>query len=300
MMDSQIRLQVLWIDDEWEKQKDLIGEAEHFDIDIIPAASHQEGMEILESESNNFHAVILDAKVKLNKESKKADLTGLRASRDRLIEINQTQYLPSFIFTGQPDYLDSAMFRESYGDFFVKGSDNKKLYQAIKVAASKSEEMKVKMEFPEAFKCFEKGILNSKSKGLFIEIVNNLRNSDYRKKNINVQRDFLESIYLALNDPFPCIPNFCFSNGRPNQEWCTIFMEDRLVKDRNGNSEKLNKDIPKDIKGAFRKIKESTNGYSHLSEEDLVKIPFIANAYSIMEILGWMPSFIEEHYKNYI
>src|SRR5690606_1918514 len=299
-MNNIIRLQVLWIDDEWEIQKDLIGEAEHSGIDLHPAESHEEGMEILVSKPGFFNAVILDAKVKFKKDSQKADLNGLRASRDRLIEINQTQYLPSFIFTGQPDYLDNDIFRESYGDFFVKGSDNRRLYQAIKEATSKSEEMKARKEYPEAFICFDKGILNSNSKSLFIEIANNLRLEDYRKKNINVQRDFFESIFHALNDSIPCIPSFCFPNGRPNQEWCTIFMEDRAVRDNHGNSEKLNKPIPKDIKGAFRKLKESTNGYSHLSDEDLVKAPFIANTYTILEVLVWLPVFIEEHYKNFI
>ena len=299
-MNNNIRLQVLWIDDEWKTQKDFIGEAELFDIDVHPAESHEEGMEILNSKTNFFHAVILDAKVKLKKDSQKADLNGLRASRDRLIEINQTNYLPSFIFTGQPDYLDNDIFRESYGDFFVKGSDNRSLYQSIKDATSKSEEMQTRKEYAEAFVCFDKGILNGSSKGLFIEIANNLRNEDYRKKNINVQRDFLESIFYALNNPIPCIPSFCFPNGRPNQEWCTRFLEDKTVDDRRGNSDKLNKLVPKDIKAAIRKLKESTNGYSHLSDEDLVRTPYIANTFTILEVLDWLPVFIEEHYRNYI
>ncbi|GAA4281951.1 hypothetical protein [Gaetbulibacter aestuarii] len=299
-MNKNIRLKVLWIDDEWEKQKAFIGEAEQFEIDVKPAGSHEEGMAILASKTSDFAAVILDAKVKLKSDSQVANLKGLRASRDRLIEINQMSYLPSFIFTGQPDYLDNDIFRESYGDFYVKGSDNRKLYQAIKDAASKSDEMKARSEFPEAFLCFDKGILGSDSKRLFIEMANNMRSQDFRKKNINVQRDFLESIFHALNNPVPCIPEFCFPNGRPNQEWCTKFMEDRTVRDNRGNSDKLNKPIPRDIKGAFRKLKESTNGYSHLSDEDLVKIPFMANTYTILEILSWLPNFIEDHFRNYI
>ena len=50
----------------------------------------------------------------------------------------------------------------------------------------------------------------------------------------------------------------------------------------------------------FRKIKESTNGYSHLTEDEIVKTPFIANIYGFVEILEWLPKFVEVNYKNYI
>ena len=85
MESGNTNINVLWIDDEWEKQKDFIGEAEQLGINIKAAESHVEGMEFLDANPNFYHAVILDAKVKFKKDSPKADLSGLRASYDRMI-----------------------------------------------------------------------------------------------------------------------------------------------------------------------------------------------------------------------
>ena len=84
-------------------------------------------------------------------------------------------------------------------------------------------------------------------------------------------------------------------NGLPNHESCTRFMEDR-----DANGYKLNKLVPQVIKSAFRKLKESTNGYSHLSDEDIVKIPFLANTFLLLEVLEWLPEFAKTNYKNHI
>ena len=113
-----MRIKVLWIDDEYKKQSDVIGDAEQDGIDIIPFESHEEGIEALMSNIKGFHAVILDAKVKKGRYDTVTGLSGLTASRDKLIEINnQGTYLPSFIFTGQPDYMDNDMFSETYGEY---------------------------------------------------------------------------------------------------------------------------------------------------------------------------------------
>lgn len=297
-----MRLQVLWIDDEWKKQDDFIGEAEQFNIDIHPTESHEEGMSLLENKSNFFHAVILDAKVKLNEESQKTDLTGLKASRDRLIEINQTSYLPFFIFTGQPDYMDNNMFRESYGDFFKKGKDNQKLYDAIFGEVGKSKEMQARKELPEAFFVFDQSILNSKSKSLFIEIAENIKQEDFRKQNINVQRDLLESIWKTLHISFPCIPKSFFDarfDNKPNHEWCTMFFENRAIRNKDGEH-RLNHNIPKTISSAMRFLKESVNQLSHLNDDEIIKLPLLTNMYLLTTILCWLPKFVSQNYPNYI
>ncbi len=288
---------VLWIDDQWELQKAFIGTAEQIGINIFPFESHEEGIDDLKVRTEFYHAVILDAKVKNKKEDTTTNLVGLRASRDFLIELNKDIYLPYFIFTGQPDYAKNEMFEESYGKYYIKGSDNDKLYSDIIQACEKQPEIQARKEFPETFKVFDIGILDNHSKLLFLEIVKNLQNNDYRKKNMTVQRDLFESILCGLNNPIPCIPNDFLNNGKPNMEWCTLFLENRNIKDF---THKLNKITPKDIKASFRKLKESTNQYSHISDEVIPKYPYVANSYLLMEILIWIPAFVEEHYNNYI
>lgn len=291
---------VLWIDDDWQKQKDIIGEAEQEGINVYPFESHEEGMEELEGRLHFYHAVLLDAKVKYKQDDITTGLEGLRASRDKLIELNQKSYIPYFIFTGQPAYMENEMFEQSYGKYYIKGKDNESLYKDIINDLKKHPEMQAKLEYPEPFRAFDDGIIPQKYKPLFIKVVESLRKKDYRKVNLNAQRDLLEAIFISLNNPIPCIPGSFFNQGTPIHEWCTRFMEDRNTKDGNKKEHKLNKPIPQNIKSAFRKLKESTNGYSHLSDNDTVKIPFLANTFLLMEVLEWLPGFVKTHYPNYI
>ncbi len=293
-----MRYKILWIDDEYKKQEDFIGAAEQEDLDVIPFESHEEGIAYL-IDNPGFHAVILDAKVKYKKDDTVTDLNGLRASRDFLIEYGKTQYLPFFIFTGQPDYTSNEMFKQSYGDYFIKGLDNEALLQALIQSQTDRPEIQARKDFPEAFRAFDK-ILGTNDKKILLEIIHCFEEKDFRKKNINSQRDFLEAIFISLNNSIPCIPSGLFRNGKPNQEWCTRFLENRPTNDGDGKEHRMNKNIPNDIKSAFRKLKESTNQYSHLNDEAVVKYPFLANFYLIMEILVWLPAFVDENYRNYV
>lgn len=291
-----MRYTILWIDDDYKTQEDFISFAEQSKIDIIPFESHEEGM--ISLESTLYNAVILDAKVKKGKNDTITNLEGLKASRDRLIEINKDNYIPFFIFTGQPDYTTNDMFSQSYGEFYIKGDDNEKLISDIIAACQKHPEIQAKKIHPEIFVPFEKVILPISSKNLLIDIILNVESKNFAKKNVNTQRDLLEVIFKSLNNPIPCIPNSFYDatkKGKPNLEWCVRFLEDRET-----NNSKLNKNINQNIKSAFRKLKESTSELSHLNDEELVKYPFLSNSYLLFEILTWLPEFVDEHYKNYI
>ena len=299
-----MKINVLWIDDDYKKQDDFISFAEQDGIDIYPFESHEEGIASLEAKPDFYHAAILDAKVKNKKDDTVTALDGLRASRDRLIEVNKDQYLPFFIFTGQPDYTSNEMFIQSFGKFYTKGDDNQILLDDIIAACGNQPEIQARKSFPETFTVFDKNILSDSSKKLLIDIIQNLEAKDYAKKNLTTQRDLLEAIFKSLNNPIPCIPNSFFNslqNNRPNLAWCVMFFEDRRdVKDANGQLHKLNKKIDESIKAAFKKVKESTSEFSHLKEEDIVKYPYISNTFLLFEILTWLPEFAETHYKNYI
>lgn len=294
---------ILWIDDDYKTQEDFISFAEQFGLDITPFESHEEGMISLDSKPNFYHAVILDAKVKKAKEDTKTGVAGLAASRDRLIEINKDSYLPYFIFTGQPDYMEDEMFVQSYGKFYTKGDDNEQLMKDIIQECESHPEIQARKTHPEVFTAFDKGILPDSAKKILIDIIHNIENKNFSKKNINSQRDLLEAIFKSLNNPIPCIPSSFYNsafNFKPNLEWCVMFLEDRETRDGNSQSHKLNKIINKSIKSAIRKVKESTNEFSHLKDEDIVKYPFLSNSFLLFEILIWLDEFVDEYYPNYI
>ena len=148
-------MRVLWIDDEYKP--DVIGDAEQDGIDLIPFESHEEGIEELLSNIDSYHAVVLDARVKKLKSDTTTGLDGLTASRDKLIEINNKgKYMPYFIFTGEPDYKDAVWFRQTFGDYFIKGQDNQRLFNSIKEKVQNKDEYIIQSEFKRIFDICDK------------------------------------------------------------------------------------------------------------------------------------------------
>lgn len=297
-----MRYNVLWIDDEYKTQDDFIGFAEQYNIDIVAYESHEEGIEDLKSRLDYFHAVILDAKVKKMKTDVVTGPAGLSASRDVIIEINSSYFLPYFIFTGQPAYQEDQMFIDVFGKFYVKGKDTEQLLKDLIDKCAESPEMQARKSYPQIFKAFDKGIISTKYMGTLLHIINCLENHDYKKVNLNAERDLLEAIFISLNENIPCIPNDCFDpkkSNKPNLEWSVQFLEERSVKTSN-SVVRINVGVDKPIKAAFRKIKETTSELSHLNEDATAKHEFISTAHLLFEILEWLPEFVETNYKNYI
>ncbi|MFZ3563237.1 hypothetical protein [Tenacibaculum finnmarkense] len=306
---------VLWIDDEYKTRgTSFITLAEQDDIIIEAVESHEEGMVKLKEKDGFYDAVILDAKVKLNKADTTTNLKGLSASRDFLIAYNKDKILPYFIYTGQPDYQKNDVFEDSYGKYYIKGTDNEQLLEDIKKEADNRPQTIVKKEFPEAFICFEK-IIDKKHEHLLFDILINYIKGDYRKKNINVQRELLEEILKSLNNPIPYLKDVLFNDKYKNPilEHCIKYIEGEegeevLVDKKNKIKIKADKTIDKTIQSSFRILKESTSEFSHagdgkviiLNENEIVKYEFLNNTFLLLKILVWLPEFTEKHYKNWI
>ncbi|EAQ40487.1 hypothetical protein MED134_07019 [Dokdonia sp. MED134] len=292
-------ISVLWIDDQWKDQQDFIGYAEQRDINIDAVDNSIDGIAMLKANSSKYHAVILDAKVKLKEDSLDTNLEGLKKSRDYLIELNVNSYLPFYIFTGQPDYVDSELFEQSFGEYFIKGDGNEKLLESIIKDAGKQKEMQARTLYNEAFKIFDFGIIDSQYKHLLVDIISCLMERDYRKKNIPVIRDLFEAILKSLNKPYQIIPDALIKNdGAPNLAHCVRFLEGLNTTALDGTEHSYDKEIPRAIKGSLRKLKESTSEYSHLNENDILKYEFLSNAHTMLELLVFLPKFIKKEYLD--
>ena len=292
-------IKVLWIDDQYESEgSDFIAHAEMLGIDIDGFASHQEGVAELKKNLDVYSAVILDALVKNRKDDQKLALTGLKNSRDFLIELNGKHHLPFYIFTGQPGYATSEDFIESYGEIFVKGRDNKILLERINNDYGSRPRDLFRKQYPEVFEVFNLHILDSNAANLLVEILLNIENKSYSKKNFSPQRDLFEAILKSLHYSVPFIPSDFYDhrmNCKPNHEYCVKFIEGRKV------GEAVNNDIvPQYMKSVFRKLKESLNENLHLKEEQEYKYPLLANTFLLLELLVWLSQFAKKNYPNYL
>lgn len=288
-------IRVLLVDDKKDYCESLSGVARHKNIQLEYKLDWETGFELLQNDPT-IEFVILDGKGKIEADQEvEKDNFALKAMKDLDAYSSQIgKHVPYCVNTGYIDRFES--FEGNVEIYEKKDEDRDRMFNYIGQEVAKSDYRTARLKYEEPFSAFDKGIVNNTHEHLLVQIIQAYEEKDYRKKNMNVQRDLLEAIYMGLNNPIPCIPDELFNqNGKPVLEWCTKYMEDRYA-----NNHKLNKAVPQEIKSAFRKLKESSSGYSHLTDEDIVKIPFLANTFLLMEILEWLPKFVETNYKNHI
>ena len=306
-----MKYKVLWIDDDCNTTgKDFIGQAEQDDVDITAFESHEEGIAFLEKNLNKFHAVILDAKVKLKKDDTVIGLEGLKASRDRLIELNSKLDLPYFIFTGQPDYQTNEMFKESFGDFYIKGTDNEKLINDLINRVENKEDYILQKEYRQVFEVCTEKYIGIDSQKHVLQIL-----SSIKKPNItfddelyfNKIRIILELMFRASNK-YGLLHDACISNGKVNLSESSLFLAGAETKYLNVISSVSH--FPKLIADAVKSIIFITGAASHTSDgnpqkninlEDYrktVKTPYLLYSltFQLLDILIWFKEYIDKNY----
>lgn len=193
---------VLWIDDDCHTTgKDFIGQAEQDDVDIIAFESHEEGMLYLEQNIDDIHAVILDAKVKFKKSDTVTGLDGLKASRDKLIELNNKLDLPFYIFTGQPDYQSNEIFKQSFGEFYVKGEDDDRIIKDIISRVEQKEEYILQKKYKDVLSTCSDNFLGKKNYSRLLELVKHIEKNDKIKggeDKLTSVRKIVEALFYSL------------------------------------------------------------------------------------------------------
>jgi len=306
---------VLWFDDEHETLEDIKEDCLVKDVKLLGFINADDGLEVLLDNPKQFDAVLLDGLFLKSSEQSGDDVSEEAFGKvaKALVTLKaQGIILPWFIYSGQKSFvkdnntLVNVFKDESFasGKVFDKNNDKdlNELCDKIKEAASQQPFTKARQEYPEAFKPFEIGILESKHEHLLLDILISNYEGDFRKKNVNVQRDLLEAIWKSLHFNVPCIPGSFFDNrlnNKPNHEWCTLFFENRPVRTNDGEH-RINNNVSRGIGSAFRGLKESVNELSHLSDDEIVKLPFITNTHLLITILVWLPEYVNQNYPNYI
>lgn len=293
-------IKVLLIDDNQDYCESLAGVSRQKGIQMVYELDWELGFIRLKTDPL-IEFVILDGKGKIETDQEiEHESFAMRAMKDiDAFGNKRNRNIPYCLNTG---FLDSFSAFEGNVRIFEKNdAQREEMFKYITDEVKASKYRTLRMPYDEAFKSVDLGIISKDYEALLIEIIKCYNERDFKKKNMNVQRDLLEAIFKSLNDPIPCIPNTFFrNNGSPNQEGCTQYLEGRAARDNNKEEHRLVLPIPKSIRSSFRKLKESTNEFSHLSDEVVVKIPFLANTFLLIEILEWLPEFAKTNYKNYI
>lgn len=201
------RYQVLWIDDDAEKQDGFLDSAYLNGIDINYYKTSKQGMEELVFKVEQYDAVILDAMVYNESEDEKAALTGLFNSIKKINSLSERKKIPYFIFSGYIDQDEHASAREMLAEetIFIKSKDNKALFQAIKDEANKQIDTQIRHKYKRVFDvCTENYIGENAGKDLQ-SLLLKLDNSNTENQ-FNTLRKIVEDIFIACNK-FQLLPN---------------------------------------------------------------------------------------------
>jgi len=293
-------INVLIIDDKQDYCDALAGSARAERILIKSATNLEDGIEILKN-NRKIEFVILDGKCFANADK---ELTGATSNNiphraksliDQ-INVEQNREINYCVNTGFVDDL-----QESFEDIFIVFDKDKKssedLYSYIKHEVGNSPSGKLKRKYLECFEVFDEGIIDDQKEHLLMDVLECLEKSDFRKKNFSSLRDLLEALFIGLINE-GCIPNdFLTSRGNPNQEWCTIFLEERDTKLPDNSIHRIAYSVPKHIRSIVRKLKESLNENLHLGENEIMKYEYLSNTYIMLELLNWIPQFVRTNYR---
>jgi hypothetical protein len=187
------RYQVLWIDDEWEKQSGFITEAEQEDIYIEPYETTREGMEAFVKRIDDWDAIILDAKGYDKSVDEIPDLDCLYSAISKIEELKSKRNIPWFVLTGQPDRMGNPDFEKSlrgrkpYSKNIA--ADKEKLFKDIKNEADNNFETQIRHEYAAIFS-------TNVDKATILKVLTALKNNDNKNPaHLNDIRKIMEDIF---------------------------------------------------------------------------------------------------------
>ena len=223
-------LNVIWIDDEWDTRGTSfiqICKLKH-QINISPYKTRKEGIAALESNLKDWDAVILDAKAYNNSEDEVADLDGMYAARERLIELRQQRHIPYFVLTGQPDLMGDKSFGKAVGKFYDKKKPEEvnQLISDLKEEVSKSYRFQIKSIYHDAVEQLLRLNID-----VCEDILTILEAMHFPKSHpdfvprlfYNPMRRALEYVFRALGE-VGIIPEVFFSKGAVHLNQCFMFL----------------------------------------------------------------------------
>lgn len=301
MSKNQRPIKAFIIDDKQDYIESLRISARSKRIILESSTNLETGIEIIRN-NKQIEFVILDGKCFVDQDQ---ELTGSTASnipvraKGLIDDINreQNRNVRYCVNTGFYDDLHGqfdGVFR------IFKKDDEEQLLNFIIDEVSNSELYKIRNQYNDCFMVFDNGIIAPEKQELLEKFILRLENKNYDKDGFNIGREILEEIFLSLINNYNCIPKECLkSDGRPNLAYCSMFMGSRganFILDVGGIPFPNYFDIPNHISWTFGYLKENLSELSHTYTHSYNKYAFISAANGVLEILAWLPKFIEDNF----
>ena len=303
---------VIWIDDEWDTRgTSFIQTCKlRHQIYISPYKTRKEGIAALENNLKYWDAVILDAKAYNNSENEVADLDGMYAARERLIELRQQRHIPCFVLTGQPGLMGDKSFEKAVGKFYDKKKPEEvnQLISDLKEEVSKSNRFQLKSIYHDAVE--QLSDISIEACEDFIDILEAMHHPELPftpKLHFNPLRQALECVFRYANK-VGIIPDLFFIDDRVNINQCFMYLIGCDAKNVGVRcSERI---APYHIQNMMSMIVNLGNANSHskmseseiqTAEDKIIKDGMSSRylvysmALQLCEIAFWMNRYVSEH-----
>lgn len=293
---SKKEYNVIWIDDEWEKQLEFKDECEELGIHLQAYSNQKAGMEELDRHPNSWDAVILDGEIKDKSEHEEPSTKGLLNALMHLASLPANRQIPRFISTGKDKVKDNEMLKDEV--IYIKDIDDEKLIDDIRTTIDNIEKFRVKILYKEVID-FLSGI-NKEISDSIIAIFEKMHYPDSNehfdsKLYYNQIRQALECIFIEAKDK-GVIPVECFNGNRPNIDQCYRYLVGNPAYHagvRYGQpGERI---VPEYIEDMMSMIKNLGNEFSHPNESTKTHYLLFSLAFHLYEIAVWMYRYFEEH-----
>lgn len=306
---------VLWIDDEWQTMMPFKKECEKLHgIKLEGFNICKDGLAELERNLEKWDALLLDAKMLDESDDENTSVKGLRHAIKRRDQLSTKKAIPYFISTGQPDLIDDDLFKDSFGEFYIKGEDDEKLIHDMKEAIEQAPLRQIVQIYHDVFSALDNMHVGKQAEGMLSKILLIMHHpGDYPDFDpvlyYNQLRQIVEYLFRVCNRsgllPDAFIPDhkvnlsqslYYLSGGNPN-----------VIGLRYGSGD--DRIIPKYIELTIRNILELGNIHSHtvdLDEEDTkVLKDFFASSHSgyiifgfalqICDFIKWLDRYVASH-----
>ncbi len=290
---------VLWVDDEYDtpELQEVADLALDRNIDMDTACrSAEEALAHLEH-PRDFDAVVLDIrffKSQSDTLESSGRIKGLRKVTDRLKQLrDQGCWLPTFIYSGQPDIYNSEDFKDTYEDYplFQKtGEGTNQLFAAIIKAVDEKIETRVKLNYSPLFDvCSSHYMFDSSLTERLLNYAGQIDQKDVKKPEyLNDIRKLIEELFEKCEQIGLLAPGIQSLNDKSK------FLCDS----------KMQKYIAPYVQESIRFILRCTQVGSHYGTPDSDmrngNAPFLFRSlfFSLATVLLWWKQFIDSDYDK--
>lgn len=270
---------VVWIDDEYDKMSAFQEECEEIHgIKLYPFRTQKSGMDALDNNLDKWDGVLLDAKMLDKDENEIPRLVGLKNAIAHINQLAIRKAIPYFISTGQPDLMESDIFEDSYGTYYIKERDDEKLFSDMKRIMGNSSRQQLLTMYSDVVENMND--MDPRGTDILINILEALHfpaeNTDFDPLlHYTRLRLLMEYIFRACNK-YEIIPSICFDKDNVNLNQCYNYLRGKpamIAHVRYGDDG--DRIVPEHIERILFSNLCLGNANSHsttLSEADLIQI----------------------------